>query len=111
MVDVSAVILAGGRGSRLGKPKATLRFGNVTLIERIVSELRREFDDIVVVAAPPDENQMLPDVAPARVLRDEIAYEGPLGALRIGLASAREDVVFACGCDQPLMRAELAAHL
>jgi len=37
----SAVLLAGGASARMGQPKATLRFGGVMLLERIVNELSR----------------------------------------------------------------------
>ncbi|MFZ1118737.1 MAG: NTP transferase domain-containing protein, partial [Candidatus Binataceae bacterium] len=60
--SASAIILAGGRSARMGAPKATLRLGGITLIERTVIELARAFDDIVVVAAPESEAIELPSL-------------------------------------------------
>lgn len=75
----SAVILAGGRGSRMGQPKATMRFGPATMLERIVARLAGEFRDIVIVAAP---GASLPVTAlGVRVIHDDVAHEGPVGAL------------------------------
>jgi molybdopterin-guanine dinucleotide biosynthesis protein A len=45
------------------------------------------------------------------VERDDAAFEGPVGALRRGLARARGEIVFACSCDLPLLRSDLAAAL
>jgi molybdopterin-guanine dinucleotide biosynthesis protein A len=48
----SVVVLAGGKSSRMGRPKALLPFGDEPLIVHIVCALRRIFPEIVVVAPP-----------------------------------------------------------
>ena len=107
----SAVILVGGRSARMGQPKATLRFGNLTLIERTVAELARAFDDIVVVAAPDSEAIELPALGAATIVHDESAYQGPVGALAQGLRAARHELAFACSCDLPMLRSEVASWM
>jgi len=107
----SAVILAGGRGSRMGAPKATMRFGAGTIIERIVAELRRGFADIVIVAAPLSEARPAIQAAGASTIHDDAAFEGPVGALARGLRAARSEIVFACSCDMPMIRMEVARML
>ena len=110
--SASAVILAGGRSARMGgRPKATLVFEGVTLIERIAAELRRAFDDIVIVAAPEAEAIELPALGKAAIVRDDRAFDGPAGALARGLCAARHEVAFACSCDLPMLRAETASWL
>ncbi len=101
----------------MGRPKATLDFAGVPLIERIVAELRKSFTEIVIVAAPESADAARFDLAGVKVIRDETAFGGPLVALAHGLESvgvANEhqiDAVFACSCDLPLIRAEVAAPL
>ena len=107
----SAIILAGGRSARMGQPKATLRLGGMTLIERTVGELARAFDDIVVVAAPESEAIELPALGAATIVHDENAYPGPVGALARGLRAARHELAFVCSCDLPMLRAEVASWL
>lgn len=110
--SASAIILAGGRSSRMGQAKATLRFGNLTLIERTISELARAFDDIVVVAAPESEAIEIPALGAATtIVRDDDAYQGPAGALARGLRAARHELAFACSCDLPMLRSEVAAWM
>jgi molybdopterin-guanine dinucleotide biosynthesis protein A len=109
--SASAIILAGGRSARMGRPKATLRFGKVTLIERTVAELARAFDDIVVVAAPESEAIELPALRTVTMMRDENAYQGPVGALARGLRAVRRELAFAGSCDLPLLRAKVASWL
>lgn len=115
--SASAIILAGGRSARMGTAKAALRFGDESLIERLIGELRREFEDIVVVAAPREAQPyrlaalLGAHAASITLVRDETAYAGPAGALARGLEAARGAIAFACSCDLPLLRAEVARRL
>jgi molybdenum cofactor guanylyltransferase len=112
----SAIILAGGKSSRMGRAKAALPFGGVTILERILAELGSVFEEIVVVAARADAESYPVERrirgAPGVVLlRDEDSYAGPVAALVRGLEAASGDSVFACSCDLPLLRAEVARFL
>ena len=94
----------------MGRPKAELKFGVNTLLERMVAELRRSFPEIVLVTSPaglPKAGRL----GEVRVVRDEREYEGPLPALALGLSAIRFDYAFVCGCDSPFLRAELASSL
>jgi molybdenum cofactor guanylyltransferase len=114
---ISAVILAGGRSRRMGTAKAALDFGGLPIILRLVVELGRVADDVIVVAAPKESEpycieQVLARRLPAiTLLRDRAAFAGPVDALSDGLRTARHDVVFACSCDLPLLRADVALGL
>ena len=59
-LDASALILAGGKSSRMGRPKALLPFDGEPLIVHTVRSLATRFADIVVVAAPGQELPQLP---------------------------------------------------
>jgi molybdenum cofactor guanylyltransferase len=109
--SASVVILAGGRSARMGQPKAMLRLGGITLIERTVIELARAFDDIVVVAAPESEAIELPALGAVTIVHDESAYQGPVGALARGLRAVRHELAFACSCDLPMLRSEVASWM
>jgi molybdenum cofactor guanylyltransferase len=117
MNSASAIILAGGQSRRMGRPKAALRFGNLTILERLIAELRGDFDDILVLAAPaqseafPIEDLLRAAPSPVRLLRDRSAYEGPARPLARGLAAARNDVAFVCSCDLPLLQVEVVRAL
>ena len=117
MLAASAVILAGGQSRRMGRPKAALSFGSCTILEQLIAELRDGFDDILIIAAPeqsetfPIEHLLRTAPSSVRLLRDRTAYQGAAVALAQGLAAARHEVVFACSCDLPLLRAELVSAL
>jgi len=106
-LTASAIILAGGKSSRMGRPKALLPFDGEPLIARTVRTLRQLFADIVVVAAP---GQELPPLS-VTLARDEVAYRGPVGGIYYGLQAARSEVCFVTSCDAPFLNLALITHL
>ena len=107
MTGATAIVLAGGRSSRMGTPKALLPFDNEPLIVHIVAALRRLFPEVVVVAAP---GQDLPSM-PVTLVRDEVAYQGPVGGIYYGLTAASGDVSFVTSCDSAFLNSDLVSHL
>jgi len=107
LAQASAVILAGGKSSRMGRPKALLPFDGQPLIVHIVRRLRRLFAEIVVVAAPDQELPLLP----ARIVHDELPHQGPVGGIYYGLESTTTDLGFACSCDVPFLNLPLVSYL
>ena len=105
--DASAIVLTGGKSSRMGRSKAHLPFDGEPLIVRIVRRLRRIFDDIVVVARP---DQELPPL-PATLVYDEVSNQGPVGGLVYGLDTARGAVAFVTACDSAFLQIPLVTHL
>jgi molybdopterin-guanine dinucleotide biosynthesis protein A len=103
----SGVVLAGGKSSRMGTPKALLRFDDKPLLVHLVAALGRLFDDVVVVAT---RGQELPTVN-ARIVYDEVSHQGPVGGLRYGLAETNGDVCFVTSCDAVFLNVALIAHL
>src|SRR5262245_3222319 len=102
-----AVVLAGGRSSRMGRPKALLEWGGRTAVEHAVAIAAAGVDGgpVCVVRAP---GQELPPLD-ALIVEDPVAFAGPLAALTEGLAALerRCEVAFACGVDTPLLVPEL----
>lgn len=107
VTGTTAIVLAGGRSSRMGKPKALLIFDREPLIVHIVATLRRVCAEVVVVAAP---GQDLPSM-PVTLVRDDVAYQGPVGGLYYGLRATNGDVSFVTSCDSAFLSAGLISHL
>jgi len=105
--SVSAGILAGGKSSRMGRPKALLPFDGEPLIVHIVRQLQELLADIVVVAAPEQE---LPPL-PVTLVRDDVAYQGPVGGIYYGLRAIGKEVCFVTSCDVPFLNLSLISYL
>lgn len=100
---LGGVILCGGLSTRMGRSKASLPFGNSTMLEWVTERLSSTVSEIVVVAAA---NQDLPPLARAsQIVRDERSGRGPLEGLRVGLSAlqARCQIAFVTSCDAPLL--------
>jgi molybdopterin-guanine dinucleotide biosynthesis protein A len=91
----------------MGTPKALLLFDHEPLIVHIVATLRRLCSEVVVVAAP---GQDLPSM-PVTLVRDEVAYQGPVGGIFYGLSAAGGEVSFVTSCDSAFLNSDLIAHL
>jgi molybdopterin-guanine dinucleotide biosynthesis protein A len=109
--EAGAIVLVGGQSSRMGRPKASLDFGGVPLVTRIISELKKRFAEIVIVAAPESNASLQINFSGIKVIRDEIAFAGPLDGLRHGLDALDHEVAFASSCDLPLLNSDVAADL
>jgi molybdopterin-guanine dinucleotide biosynthesis protein A len=105
--DATAVVLAGGKSSRMGRPKSLLPFDGEPLIVHIVRALKCMFAETVIVAAP---DQELPDL-PATLVRDEVAYQGPVGGIYYGLKAATGKFCFVTSCDVPFLNPALISYL
>ena len=97
----AAIVLAGGHGTRMGGPKASLAFAGSTLVEHTVDMLVRAGCDPVSVAARADTP--LPALAPdIRVVLDPPGDRGPLAALAHALEAAPPGAdVLVLACDTP----------
>lgn len=91
----------------MGRPKALLPFAGEPLIAHVVRGLKTIFAEAVVVAAPEQE---LPDL-PAVLVRDDVAYQGPVSGIYHGLKASAEEVCFVTSCDAPFLNLALVAHL
>jgi len=104
VLEAGAIILAGGKSSRMGSPKATLGWHGSTLLRRVTGLARRTVDGPVVVVRAPE--QALPTVdAAVEVVSDAREGRGPLQGLAAGLAAIgeRAEVVYVSSTDVPLL--------
>jgi molybdopterin-guanine dinucleotide biosynthesis protein A len=109
--NLSAIVLAGGKSSRMGRDKSQLDFGGDSILGRIVRELRLVSADIVIVAGPQGSPAPIEPIPDVRIVHDARAFEGPLKALARGLDAIEGELAFACSCDLPLLDARVVAAL
>ena len=108
----AGLVLAGGRSSRMGVPKAALEWHGSTLLRRTCGVLRRAgLQLVVVVRAPGQELPPLP--ADVEVVDDPREGLGPLQGMAVGLTALadRAEVAFVCSTDLPFLHAELVRRV
>src|SRR5215218_10460486 len=89
----AGIVLAGGRSSRMGTPKAWLEWHGSTLLRRVCGIVARGAGGpVVVVRAPAQELPELPDGV--RVVEDAREGRGPLQGLLAELRAVDADVAF-----------------
>lgn len=99
--DVTGVILAGGRSSRMGRDKALLKVGGQTFFDRILGIMQSLFPCVIIAGNRPD--LMRPGV-----LFYPDHYPGSaLGGLYTGLLTANTDRIFVSSCDIPFPDADI----
>lgn len=99
-VDVTGIILAGGKSRRMGEDKRFLTVGSATLLDRCRATMTAVFTDVLLIIAqdsPPLDGQGCP------VYRDLVPHCGSLGGLFTGLSLATTPRVFAVACDMPFL--------
>ena len=109
-LPITGVILAGGRGTRMGGvDKGLKRLRGRPMVEWVIERLAPQVDEVLINA-----NQNLDAYAALgyRVIPDEIGgYAGPLAGLHRGLSQAAHDLVATVPCDSPFLPADLIRRL
>lgn len=110
-MDISCVVLAGGKGLRLGQDKALETIGNKNLLHRVVSYLSLFKSNIIIVTA---EKQSLPqiiDYPELRIVTDAYPDKGPLAGIYTGLATSDSLYNLVVACDMPFLNYALLDYM
>ncbi len=110
--EMTAVVLAGGRGRRMKADKAGLDVGGRTLLEHVLAQVAPLVDEVIVALSP---GRALPFRRPAkaafRVIEDEAGGLGPAAGILAGLKAARNDACLVVACDIPEIDLDLLGEL
>jgi molybdopterin-guanine dinucleotide biosynthesis protein A len=108
-MNVTSIILAGGKNLRLGRNKALEAINGTSLIERVVSRLRPLSDRILIVTSAgqaemtfPDGTEVVVDIEPDR---------GPLAGIYTGMLASSSSHIVAVACDMPFLNTELLKYM
>ena len=107
---ISALILAGGRGSRMGHVDKGLQpFRGSTMVQHVLERLAPQVGDVAINA-----NQNLAAYAALKVpvWPDETTgFAGPLAGLEAGMRHCATPYMLSAPCDSPFLPGDLAARL
>ncbi len=105
----NALLLAGGRSSRMHRDKATLVYGGKTQLAR-TAELLAEFCSSTYLSlrkgqSPPAEGLDLPTI------EDAFGEIGPLGGILSAFSAHPDDAWLVVACDLPFLGKDTMRHL
>lgn len=104
----TAIILAGGKSSRMGgTDKSMLPVGDQPMIAHIARQLINHFDEVIIGANDPEKYSFLN----LRVIPDIEKDKGPLMGIYSCLGASASDVNFITACDIPDMNMRLIHNM
>lgn len=109
MIDVAAVILAGGRGKRAGGAKIFLSIEGRYLILEVLERALNLFSQAVIACRMEDVEllgrmiESLPEKGRIRIVSDRVEGLGPLEGMAVSLKASEKEWTFVMGCDMPLV--------
>ncbi len=107
---VTAVILAGGRGRRMGGlDKGLIEFDNKPIIEHIISAIAPQCDDVIINA---NRNIELYSKYGYPVLTDSLDnFQGPLAGFSTALSHINTPLLLTLPCDAPDLPKDLTNRM
>lgn len=93
----TAVILAGGKSTRMGFDKQFLEISNKRLLESLIAQLKLEFKEIIIVTNKMENYTNFH----CKVICDEIKEIGPLGGIHVALKESKSKYTYFLACDMP----------
>jgi molybdopterin-guanine dinucleotide biosynthesis protein A len=110
-LDVSCVVLAGGKSTRLGRNKVAETIGNRSLLERVVSRLNHFHTRIFIVTAEDSSLPRLGANAGITIVHDIYPEKGSIGGIYSGLMASRSEYNLVVACDMPFLNLDLLRYM
>lgn len=105
--NMSAILLAGGKSTRMGFDKQKIRMGEGYLIELLIKKLKAYFFEIIVVTQTPE----LYHTQDVITTGDILPSGGPLAGLHAGLTISSNPYCFVMACDMPNINLDYITYL
>jgi molybdopterin-guanine dinucleotide biosynthesis protein A len=105
--NATAIVLAGGQSSRMGRDKSLLFADNLPMIEKIVRQLTGHFREIVIGANDIEKYRFLN----LPVVPDLEKGKGPLMGIYSTLLQSKHEINFVVACDIPDLNMDYVKEL
>jgi molybdenum cofactor guanylyltransferase len=103
----TAIILAGGKSSRMGFDKQFLKIDQRRLMDSLINKLKKEFPEIIIVTNKPEYYIGLSH----KIITDKLKEKGPLGGMHAGLLEASSKYSFVVACDMPNINMDYVRYM
>ena len=96
--NITGIILAGGKSSRMGSDKGLLKLNGATFISLIIEAIKPLVNDLIIVS-----NYSAYDQYGYKRVDDIIENSGPVAGLHSGLFHSKTEYNLVVSCDVPLI--------
>lgn len=103
----TAIILAGGKSSRMGFDKQFLKIDQRRLMDSLINKLKKDFQEIIIVTNKPEYYIGLSH----KIITDKLKEKGPLGGIHAGLLESSSKYSFVLACDMPNINMEYVRYM
>ncbi|HOM43322.1 MAG TPA: molybdenum cofactor guanylyltransferase, partial [Bacillota bacterium] len=103
----TAIILAGGKSSRMGFDKQFLKLRDKYVIEIIAEKLEKVFSEIIIVTGRPEEYAKYG----FKLVEDEVRNFGPLAGIHVGLKNSGSIYNYVVACDMPFINLKYIRYM
>ena len=110
-MEIDCIVLAGGKGLRLGQDKALETIGGRSLLEWVLRCLSLFGSEILIVTASGQSYRQLSGYPKLRVVTDIYPSKGPLGGIYTGLKVSDSFYNLVVACDMPLLNRALLGYM
>ncbi|MFD2200174.1 molybdenum cofactor guanylyltransferase [Shivajiella indica] len=100
--NITGVILAGGKNSRMGSDKGLLQVGGKSIMERQIEVLQSLVKEIIIIHNGNNYGHL-----GVKIFKDIIPDSGPMGGIYTALMVSQTSKIFILSCDMPFISSEL----
>ncbi|MBW6536087.1 MAG: molybdenum cofactor guanylyltransferase [Mariniphaga sp.] len=105
-MEITAVILAGGKSSRMGEDKGLVIYQGKPMVQYSIDACRELASEIFISAANPEYIRFGYKLFP-----DNFPGCGPIGGIEAGLTAAKTPGILVCPCDMPGINPEILKRI
>ena len=110
-MDISGIILAGGKGLRLGHDKILEKIGGKSLLEQVVFHIDSFSKNIIIVTAHERTFAPLAKHPKVKIVSDIFPGQGSLGGIYTGLVESSSFYNFVVAADMPFINESLVRYM
>jgi len=110
-LEISSIILAGGKSIRFGNDKVLERFGNTSLLEKVISHVKPISRDIIIVTAKERTFAHLANRPKITIVNDIFPGQGSLGGIYTGLVKSESFYNLVVAADMPFLNRPLLRYM
>lgn len=104
--NITGIILAGGKSSRMGSDKGIVNLYGKKFIEHILEAVLPNVNEVIIIANNDNYNNL-----GYKVIKDKIKDCGPLGGIYTGLMNSKTENNIVVSCDIPFINSDLVKYI